>query len=206
MYTKITDPSTGKLHLIHSVKGNEIIQGYLSHLKGGSNKILEKLHKQLKKAQQKVDLIKNKINKLQIGGSGAIPSPDTKVVPVVPVVPTGGQGAVPVVPGGNGALVVPTGGQGAVPVVPTATKVAHTSSLPPGRHPPAPIDLSTRTGILTPAMAARRTFLRGIYSGNGRRLTSSEVREIEIANLNDMLSPRKILEMENNSLPPDFEP
>lgn len=83
MYTKITDPSTGKLHLIHSVKGKEIIQGYLSHLKGGSNKILEKLHKQLKKAQQKVDLIKNKINKLQIGGSGAtLPAP-----PAAPTTP-----------------------------------------------------------------------------------------------------------------------
>ena len=77
MYSKITDPNTGKLHSINSVKGKEIIQGYLSFLKGGSNKSLEKLYKQLKKVQKKVDIIQYKINKLQFGGAGHVITPGT---------------------------------------------------------------------------------------------------------------------------------
>ena len=62
MYNKITHPSSGKSYSIRSPQGRKIIQGYLSYAKGGSNKTLMKLRKQLKNVQRKVVTIQNKIN------------------------------------------------------------------------------------------------------------------------------------------------
>ena len=85
MYTQITDPQTDTLHLIHSAKGKNIIQGYETYLNGGSNKTLDKLQKQLKKAQQKVSQIKNKINNYQLGGTDPSVASVIREPPVAPV-------------------------------------------------------------------------------------------------------------------------
>ena len=85
MYTQITDPQTNKSHLIHSAKGKNIIQGYVTYLNGGSNKTLDKLQKQLKKAQQKVSQIQNKINNYQLGGT-ALPVAPVTSEPLVALV------------------------------------------------------------------------------------------------------------------------